>query len=239
VRCASACYACSSWVRVRSGLYFGFLLGLGQAAAWTVAPRAWTLPVAGALVGYITNWLAIKMLFQPAEPIVALPATPWGGPLVVQGLFEARQVEVSDEFAVFLVTRVLTPPRLLDELANGTHAAEFEAVLRRQVPFVVPDSVVRAAANGLRDVAREPLEHPAHLYLADALNIGPTLARRLKALSPTRFEGLLHPVFEEDEIVLIVVGGVLGAAVGLVQLRFGWGGPREVARMAAQQAARR
>lgn len=46
---------------VQSGLYFGFLLGLGQAAAWTAAPRAWTLPVAGALVGYFTNWLAIKV----------------------------------------------------------------------------------------------------------------------------------------------------------------------------------
>lgn len=31
--------------RVQSGIYFGFLLGLAQAAAWTVAPRAWTLPV--------------------------------------------------------------------------------------------------------------------------------------------------------------------------------------------------
>ena len=48
-------------VSVESGLYFGFLLGLGQAAAWTAAPRAWTLPVAGALVGYVTNWLAIKV----------------------------------------------------------------------------------------------------------------------------------------------------------------------------------
>ena len=43
---------------VKSGLYLGFLLGVGQAAVWTVVPRPYTLPIAGALVGYVTNWLA-------------------------------------------------------------------------------------------------------------------------------------------------------------------------------------
>ena len=44
-------------------------------------------------------------------------------------------------------------------------------------------------------------------------------------MSPTDFEDLLHPVFQEDEIVLIAVGGVLGAIAGLAQTRLGWGGP--------------
>ena len=41
---------------VNSGFGFGFGLGLLQMAAWAVKPKAWTLPVAGALVGYVTNW---------------------------------------------------------------------------------------------------------------------------------------------------------------------------------------
>lgn len=39
-------------------------------------------------------------------------------------------------------------------------------------------------------------------------------------LSSADFEGVLHPVFEEDELKLIVIGGVLGAAVGVFQLFF-------------------
>ena len=42
---------------VNSGFGFGFLLGLAQMGAWAAAPAAWTLPVAGALVGYVTNWV--------------------------------------------------------------------------------------------------------------------------------------------------------------------------------------
>lgn len=34
-------------------------------------------------------------------------------------------------------------------------------------------------------------------------------------LPAVEFESVLHPAFEEDEIQLIALGGVLGAAVGL------------------------
>lgn len=43
---------------VESGLGFGFILGLVQMIAWVVTPKPWTLPVAGAVVGYVTNWIA-------------------------------------------------------------------------------------------------------------------------------------------------------------------------------------
>ena len=35
----------------------------------------------------------------------------------------------------------------------------------------------------------------------------------------------MHLVFQEDEIILIAAGGVLGAIAGLAQTRLGWGGP--------------
>lgn len=44
---------------VNSGFGFGFLLGLAQMGAWAAAPAAWTLPVAGGLVGYATNWMYV------------------------------------------------------------------------------------------------------------------------------------------------------------------------------------
>ena len=127
---------------------------------------------------------------------------------------------MSAEFALFLSERVLTSPRLLDEMANGSYRDEFMRVLRRTVPFFVPDRVVAAAAEGVRDLAREGAEHPTHVYVAERMDIRRTLERRLKRLSPKKFEDLLHPVFQEDEIILIVVGGVLGAIAGFLQLRY-------------------
>lgn len=202
---------------VKSGFGFGFLLGLAQMGCWAMSPRMWTLPVAGSLVGYVTNWIAIKLLFEPADPIDF-------GPFVLQGLFESRQVEVSDEFGHFLETRVLSSPHLLDALSNHNEK-ELHAFLRKQLPPPIPEHVICAAIHAIQTVAANPEKYDEiHRYVSRRLNIEDTLSSRLKLLTPKNFENLLHPVFKEDEIILIVVGGVLGALAGVMQTRLGWGG---------------
>ena len=74
-----------------------------------------------------------------------------------------------------------------------------------------------------QELAAESGTHATHEYVAAQLALRDTLCVRLKALPPKAFEELLHPVFQEDEAILIVVGGVLGALVGLAQMRFGAG----------------
>eukprot|EP00439_Symbiodinium_sp_Y106_P012645 s7179_g1.t2 len=203
---------------VNSGLSFGFFLGIFQMILWICFPINWVLPVGGALVGYITNWVAIKLIFDPVEPTKV-------GPFVFQGLFEKRQVEVSEEFSEFLAARVLTSQRLIDEIANGRNKEKYQALVRKSVPAIVPDHVVAAAAGALNKVALEPATHPVHSYVDSTLQLQDTLFKRLCMLSAPEFENLLHPVFQEDELTLIVAGGVLGAAAGFLQMSLGWGGP--------------
>lgn len=214
---------------VKSGFGFGFLLGLAQMGCWALRPHAWTLPIAGSLVGYVTNWIAIKLLFEPADPIDF-------GPFVLQGLFESRQAEVSDEFGYFLESRVLSSPQLLDALTNHNEK-EFYAFLRKQLPPPIPEHVIHAAMQAIRTVAADPEKYDEiHRYLSQRLDIEDTLSSRLKLLTPKNFENLLHPVFEEDEIILIVVGGVLGAMAGVMQTRLGWGGHNAKAKAVATLA---
>ena len=205
---------------VNSGFGFGFLLGLAQMGAWAALPAAWTLPAAGALVGYVTNWIAIKLLFEPAEAVNV------AGLFVIQGLFESRQVEVSDEFGDFMNKRVLNSPTLLTDLASGGEEGELFRFLRRQLPYPIPSHILNAAVSAIADIAENPSQYPeVHEYVTQRLDIQNTLSSRLKQLSPVQFEDLLHPVFQEDEIILIATGGVLGLAAGALQTRLGWGGP--------------
>ena len=60
----------------RSGFYFGFGLGLLQAAIWFVLrqhdmPLWWFLPVMGALCGYVTNWIAMCAHRDALQPMTA------------------------------------------------------------------------------------------------------------------------------------------------------------------------
>lgn len=55
---------------IKSGLYFGFLFGIGQMFMFYLFPEAWyVLPIGGFMVGYATNWVAMKMLFKPLNPV--------------------------------------------------------------------------------------------------------------------------------------------------------------------------
>jgi uncharacterized membrane protein YheB (UPF0754 family) len=207
---------------VNSGFGLGFMLGLGQMVFWAAHPVAWTLPAAGALVGYVTNWIAIHMIFEPAEPVEML-----GGLFEIQGMFESRQVEVSDEFGDFMQKRVLTAAELLQDMALGGEDGELFKFLRRQLPYPIPSEILSAAVDGIAKIAADPVKYAeVHQYVNERLDIRDTLSRRLKTLSPTEFEDLLHPVFQEDEITLIATGGVLGFTAGG---RFGFQPVRSVA----------
>ena len=54
---------------VRSGLVLGGMLGVLQMLLWRVWSPWWSLALTGGLVGYVTDLLAIRMLFEPVDPV--------------------------------------------------------------------------------------------------------------------------------------------------------------------------
>jgi len=111
---------------VRSGLYLGFLLGLVQMGVWVCWDPWWSLAVGGAAVGYVTNFIAIKSIFEPVEPVKV-------GGWKLQGLFLTRQHEVAAEFARFLTGKVLTPDDIWREILYGERRERFEALLEQHI----------------------------------------------------------------------------------------------------------
>jgi uncharacterized membrane protein YheB (UPF0754 family) len=55
-------------------------------------------------------------------------------------------------------------------------------------------------------------------YTQEALDMENSIRTKMQQLPAAEFESVLHPAFEEDEIQLIALGGVLGAAVGVAQI---------------------
>ena len=222
----------------RSGFYFGFLFGIAQTLAWWLYPQSWLLPVCGFVNGYATNAFALKIIFQPLEPKRCCGLT-------VHGLFLRRQREVSKIFAERITQDVMTTHRLWMAILHGPRHEVFDRKLAKHVELFVNDNLgprlrkvlekqlgEETAASMKRQIAESICEQlPLHIaysydYTTEALRLEETLRTAMQELSYAEFEGVLHPVFEEDELKLILVGGFLGAAVGLFQLvvMFGGGG---------------
>merc|ERR1719361_1812218 len=64
------------------GAYMGGVFGVIQVALFAVYSEGWMLPTFGLVVGLLSNWIALKMIFQPVQPWRLL-----GGLIVLQGLF--------------------------------------------------------------------------------------------------------------------------------------------------------
>ena len=56
-----------------------------------------------------------------------------------------------------------------------------------------------------------------HPYVDKTLGLQNTLKTQMEKMTSVKFERVLHPIFEEDELTLIIAGGVLGFAAGLIQ----------------------
>ena len=213
----------------RSGAYFGFVFGLVQMLIWIFFREWWLLPLFGLLVGIATNWLALKMIFNPKKPIRF-------GRFTIQGLFFKRQREVSADYGALVANQILTPQNIVEEILNGPYADKLFALVQKEVKQAIDDSASLARpfvtwtlgsedyahikADAVREVvARMPatLSHVTG-YAHDAMAIQETLTSRLQELPPRQFEGMLRPAFEEDEWILIAVGAALGLAVGWFQL---------------------
>jgi uncharacterized membrane protein YheB (UPF0754 family) len=213
----------------RSGFYFGFLFGLIQMTVWFFYPADWIMPVAGFLVGWVTNWMALKVIFQPIEPKNICGYT-------LHGIFLKRQKEVSAIFARVVCTEILHIKAIWTAIFTGRLSKNFFAMLRAHT-LVFTDKLVAEieplaiAAMGseqfLRmkeDIAQKVIEKipsvidNSYEYTQEALNMEGTIREKMSELPSSEFEGVLHPAFEEDEIQLIALGGVLGAIVGVIQL---------------------
>jgi hypothetical protein len=56
-----------------------------------------------------------------------------------------------------------------------------------------------------------------HSYVDRKLQLQETLRTSMEGMTSAQFERVLHPIFEEDELTLILAGAALGFAAGLVQ----------------------
>ncbi|CAM9108259.1 unnamed protein product [Ectocarpus fasciculatus] len=207
---------------VHSGTYFGFVLGLVQMGVWILFPKYWTLPISGAVVGFITNWIAIKMIFEPVKPYYI-------GPLKVHGMFLRRQKEVSAEFSEYLANNLLTSEQMWKVILEGQNAKDFETIIRQQLPFLTSGMVqtilrtlkekliadtVKIEKPGDTTIAESEVvevlcrDHELHRYIDDKIALEKLLIQRMGLLSPAEFERLLHPIFEEDELTLIAAGNI-------------------------------
>jgi uncharacterized membrane protein YheB (UPF0754 family) len=216
---------------IRYGAVVGFFVGAIEAVTYLVFDRWWLLPAIGAADGLVNNWMGIQMIFRPLERRRYFGLFPY------QGLFPKRQAQIAHDYARMMATEVLTADALAKHINNSATGDELlriaRAVLRRrlepQLQLVGPalgiesspaliDSVADAALGAALGDGLDPDQFTDVIsHVEERLQIEATIEERLASMDKLEFEKILRGIFEEDEALLVGIGGVIGGLIGCLQ----------------------
>lgn len=216
---------------VNVSFWIGLTFGIVQMVLFYFIPWHGMLPLYAAVLGWLTNWIALAMVFRPLEEKKF-------GPWKFQGVFLRRQNEVANEFSAMVAKEVLTVERFMREMLTGARADHTRMLIRKELSPLLDSPVVRSLAqvslgpggyadlkssvvSKTADIALHPLSD-AKFNLETAQRLAMLLSSRIRALSTAEFQDFLRPAFQEDEWILLALGGITGLAAGTLQWLLGF-----------------
>lgn len=216
----------------RSGIIFGFGIGLVQMVAWGLFQNPWIMPAFGFAVGFISDYVALNMLFRPMHP------TKFAGLVTYQGILHAQRDKITRDYAKILADDLFSPENLMEGVLNGPGADKVYSLIAREVHTAIDAQtgivtpLVKLAVGteryrAMKDTAAALILERLPTTLADAqdyartaIDLEGTIIDKMTQLTNEEYESILRPVFKDDEPLMIAVGAILGGLVGELQVQF-------------------
>jgi uncharacterized membrane-anchored protein YjiN (DUF445 family) len=168
----------------------------------------WLPPLAGAFIGFLTNVLAIKMLFRPLKAVrifgIRLPFTP--------GILPRERHRLADSIGRMVERELLTPEILRERFADQEFREKCRrglTVYTRRLPVLfnqLAEKMYPLAWQGLIEFLYEPdihikLETQGHAFIDNTVFMLPPLQRFL--VTSGQFDRSLHDKMPEiiDELI--------------------------------------
>lgn len=187
------------------------------------------IPVISAFIGWVTNWVAIKMLFHPREPKKILGIT-------FQGIFPKRQQQfaeklgklVSNEFLSFTdIEEKISSPENLKKVMPliEQHIDEFlRHKLSDEMP-VISMFIGDKTINKMKGAFMKELEliFPQLMKqfagnLKTELDLEHIVINKVSNFSSDKLEELFYQIMSKEFRFVEIIGAVIGFIIGIVQI---------------------
>lgn len=189
----------------------------------------YTLPLIAAVIGYLTNYVAIKMLFHPRKPVEFLG-------LKIQGVFPKRRGLLAKSIGDLVSRRLLSVESIIKsvnpkEVENGIEsilAPEIDRFLKEELHEKLPmismflsesflDSIRDVLVEKLKSASGANFEKTLRLLFKD-LNIEAIVEKKVLEFSVEELEEVLSGILKKEFRFIELVGAVLGFMIGLIQV---------------------
>jgi uncharacterized membrane protein YheB (UPF0754 family) len=193
----------------------------------------WLTPFVGAFIGWLTNYVAIKMLFRPREPWRFLG-------LSLQGVMPKRQRDIALKIGEVVEEELLKSEDILKAINTEELRAHLAVVIETRIDRFLREKLFRGEFLYEKVLAREvvqrvkrglitelvnlfPIEVEATIgQLVEKVDIRKIVAMRVEQFEFERLERLVYRVATTELNWVVYLGGVLGFIIGLLQVLFTW-----------------
>ncbi len=187
-----------------------------------------SIPVIAALIGYITNFIAVRMIFRPHKPTRLMGITFHGlvpkrqkeiaaslGAMIERDLFSQHDIhqalqsaETTEEATKFLseqvelfAQRMISQNPMIGAFLQGPLLDQIKSLLQSQMSERFPQFMERVV---------ERVEH--------RLDVSAIVQSKIEAFDLSKLESLIYEISARELKTIEVLGGVLGFIVGLLQV---------------------
>lgn len=189
----------------------------------------YTLPIIAAITGWVTNYLAIKMLFHPKKKIKILFLT-------IQGIFPKRQDVLAERLGKIVALELFSFNDIKERFTSTSTAVEINRVLDEKLEDFLDvklKTMMPMLAMFLNNDAKTRIKDTLHLefqnILPEILNkyseklerdidIEKIVSQKVAAFSSDKLEQILFSIMKKEFKLIEILGGVLGFLIGLIQL---------------------
>ncbi len=184
-----------------------------------------SMPLIGAAIGWLTNRLAVRLMFRPHRPVGLVGYT-------IQGVIPKRRADLARSIGQVVERDLISVEDLIGALRSGESmerisaaaAVSVKARIMDRLPAFVPFSVKRAVSDVITEQVRReiPLVTGAMIDRLSSdikirINFQSMVEDKISRFSPDRIERMVLSVAARELRHIEVLGGVLGFLIGLAQ----------------------
>jgi len=187
--------------------------------------RFFIMVLIGGLIGWITNKVAIKMLFRPVNPVKVLFFT-------FQGVFPKRKDQMAISLADTIENELLSKEVILDKILNNENIDDLKKQVMESLLATIVDkipSMVRMfLGSNVDQMAKDFLDKEGDQFFDDMinqfkevgltnLNIRDIVVERINELDFIEFEKIIFGLMNRELKHIEIIGLILGSLIGVVQ----------------------
>ncbi|MDZ4810716.1 MAG: DUF445 family protein [Bacteroidota bacterium] len=187
------------------------------------------IPLISAFIGWVTNWVAIKMLFHPREPKRILGIT-------FHGIFPKRQQQFAEKLGKLISAEFLSFNDIEEKISNPENLKKIMPMIENHIDdflrnklgtempmismFIGDKTVTKLKESFMKEIEilfpQVMKQYAANLK--DELDLEQIVIQKVSGFSSDKLEEVLLQIMSKEFRFVEIIGAVIGFIIGLVQV---------------------